>query len=52
MKTWPTAPEANAAVEAARAPWDACYVRLKEEVRVRQYSPNSQFSCSTAAVCA
>ena len=41
MKTWIAEPEANAEVEAARAPWDACHVRLKEEVRLRQYSPKT-----------
>jgi hypothetical protein len=41
MKTWATAPEANPAVESIRAPWDACYARLKEEVRLRQYSPKT-----------
>jgi integrase len=41
MKSWTTAPEANAEVESARAPWDACYARLKEEVRLRQYSPKT-----------
>jgi integron integrase len=41
MKTWSREPEANAEVEAARAPWDACYTRLKEEVRLRQYSPKT-----------
>jgi integron integrase len=41
MKTWIAAPEANAVMEAARAPWDDCYARLKEEVRLRQYSPKT-----------
>jgi integron integrase len=38
VRTWASAPEANAAAEAARAPWDTCYKRLKEEIRLRQYS--------------
>lgn len=41
IKSWPSAPEANRLAEAARAPWDACYQRLKEEVRLRQYSPKT-----------
>lgn len=41
MKTWAVAPEANAEAESARAPWDTCYDKLKEEVRLRQYSPKT-----------
>lgn len=41
MRTWASSPEADAAAEAARAPWDACYARLKEEIRLRQYSPKT-----------
>ncbi len=42
MKTWPeTAPESAAALEAVRKPWDECQARLKEVVRVRQYSPKT-----------
>ena len=41
MRTWSSAPEANPRAEAARAPWDECYRRLKEEVRLRQYSPKT-----------
>jgi len=41
IKTWISAPEANPAVETARAPWDVCYQRLKEEVKLRQYSPKT-----------
>ena len=38
MATWPTSPHADQPREAARAPWDACCRRLKEEIRLRQYS--------------
>lgn len=41
MKTWAVAPEADAAKERGRAPWDACYERLKAEIRIRQYSPKT-----------
>jgi integron integrase len=41
MKTWAAAPEANAATEVVRAPWDDCYCRLKEEICLRQYSPKT-----------
>jgi integron integrase len=41
MKSWPSAPEANPRTEAVRAPWDDCYQRLKDEVRLRQYSPKT-----------
>ena len=37
MATWPTSPHADQPREAARAPWDACCQRLKEEVRLRQF---------------
>lgn len=30
-----------AQAEAARGPWEACLVKLKEEIRVRQYSPKT-----------
>ncbi|MCE9614232.1 MAG: integron integrase [Lentisphaerae bacterium] len=41
MRTWATAPQADRVREAAREPWDACYAKLKEEVRLRQYSPKT-----------
>jgi integron integrase len=40
-KMWTNAPEANVQVEAARAPWDECYVRLRGETHLRQYSPKT-----------
>jgi integron integrase len=41
MKTWANMPQANIQVEVARAPWDECYTRLKEETHLRQYSPKT-----------
>jgi len=41
MAAWADAPEADTAVEVARAPWDACCTRLKEEIQLRQYSPKT-----------
>lgn len=38
MKSWSRQPEADAATEQARAPWDDCQRRLKEEIKLRQYS--------------
>lgn len=38
MKSWSRQPEADVVVEQAREPWDDCQRRLKEEIRLRQYS--------------
>jgi hypothetical protein len=32
MESWAASPAANAAAEAARAPWDGCYARLPKRV--------------------
>ncbi len=41
MQTWVAAPEASAAVENMRKPWDECYALLKQEIKLRQYSPKT-----------
>jgi len=41
MQTWAAAPEASAAVENMRKPWDECYALLKQEIKLRQYSPKT-----------
>ena len=41
MAEWGKPPEADAKAEHARTPWDACYKRRKEEIRLRQYSPKT-----------
>lgn len=41
MKSWADVPAADAAEERRRAPWDECYRRMKEEIRIRQYSPKT-----------
>ncbi len=41
MKTWAAAPEADSAKEQQRVPWDDCYRKMKEEIRIRQYSPKT-----------
>lgn len=41
MQTWADEPEADSRKEASRRPWDECYKRLKEEIRLRQYSPKT-----------
>ncbi len=41
MRDWADMPEADAEGERRRTPWAACYERLKEEIRIRQYSPKT-----------
>ena len=41
MKTWAAAPESSATVENKRKPWDECYTLLKQEIKLRQYSPKT-----------
>lgn len=41
MRNWADTTHADPAAERARAPWDHCMARLKEEIRLRQYSPKT-----------
>ena len=47
MQTWSSEQGADAGKEAKRKPWDKCYTRLKEEIRLRQYSPKTLQTYST-----
>jgi integron integrase len=41
IRSWMPQEEGVALAEKARAPWDECQARLKEEIRLRQYSPKT-----------
>jgi integron integrase len=41
IKTWDSAPTPEPARDPRRSPWETCYRLLKEEIRVRQYSPKT-----------